>query len=223
MVARAHWAAASTKAILGLLLLWGCRGPEHEPAGDTSVVPIPPVAQGLAEPVVSSARIDPFTIVLGARGGNPAQDYDYEFNSDGRGVLKIIDVNARLVPSLFRKSEPRTVETRLEEESIQRVAQVLETSLLRTSEGAYGGEFGIRNSTRFHVPRRSIDLITPTGRRRIEFPRIFAWQQFDVQDQEVLLAFLDLWRAVEPTIPDERLRDFTSTWAGPVRETSKVR
>lgn len=166
--------------------------------------------------------IEPFTIVLGARGGNPECDYDYEFDSGGRGTLKLFSSDRHLVPSLFRQSRTQIVETKLDPEAIERVAKVLETSLLRNLEGVYGGQFGARNSSRFHYARRSIDVITPIGRRRVEFPRIYAWREFQPQDQEFLLGFLDLWAAVEPTIPDERLRTFTSEWMAVTHPTKRV-
>jgi hypothetical protein len=181
---------------------------------------------GFAEGNDSRARAprsDAAAVGAGARGAGgvvllsgatsmSACDYDYEFDSGGHGQLKLFSSKNSLLPSLFRP-RAQIVETELDTEAIQRVAKVLETSLLRTSEGAYGGQFGVPSSRRFHYVRRSIDLITPTERRRIEFPRIFAWREFTPEDQEVLLAFIELWAAVEPTIPDERLRAFTTEWA----------
>ncbi len=175
-----------------------CRAPAGDPPAAAEAVSGPPVSSRASEAPIA-APIEPFQIVLGMRGGmlgNRRNSFEYELNSDGRCVLRVVE-----------EAGGSVVDGRLERDALVPIGAVLTTSLLRSSEGEYGRQVGPRMHGGGDSPRRSIDIRTPTERRRIEFDGLYGWRDYYPEDQAVLRDFCALWSVVAATIPEERHRN----------------
>jgi len=175
----------------------GCRAPAPVvPVDDAeATVPEPSAPAAIVEePTSPLAPVDPFEIVLITRGGrstNPV--YDFTVRSDGKTTLRYLK---------YKKGTQSLFDDRAPAQAIEELRDVLAVSRLRHEEGEYGGDAGSRNSSRFHVSSLAIDVSTPTERRRITFPRPYAWKEYSADNQRVFLEFLDLWRAAEACLLD---------------------